>query len=46
MKRVLIGFLFGLTIGAILVLWGTEGWIKELDETNVFLTKKLKEKKG
>jgi len=45
MKRILIGFLFGLTFGAICVLWGTEAWIKELNETNRFLVKKLKEAK-
>ena len=29
MKRIAIGFLFGLCVGTILVLWGTEGWRTE-----------------
>lgn len=44
MKRIAIGFLFGLISGAICVLWGTEAWLRELEETNKFLVKKLKEK--
>lgn len=45
MKNLMIGFFFGLTLGAIIVLWGTEVWRKELEETNIFLTEKLKEAK-
>jgi len=46
MKHTMIGFFFGLCAGAILVLWGTEGWLRELEETNELLVKKLKEEKG
>jgi len=46
MKHIAIGFLFGLTIGGILVLWGTESWRWELEETNRLLAKNLKEAKG
>ena len=43
MKHIAIGFLFGLSFGAICVLWGSEAWLRELEETNIFLVKKLKE---
>lgn len=41
-QNILIGFLGGFVLGAVLVLWGDSAVIKELQETNEFLVKKLK----
>ena len=43
MNRMLIGFLCGLMLGTILTFWGTEAWIRELQEANKFLEDKLRE---
>lgn len=45
MRNIFIGFLFGFTLATILVLYGTDAQVKELEATNDFLERKLKEMK-
>ena len=46
MKNILIGFLSGFVLGAVLVIYGDSAVIKELQDTNAFLEDKLKEAKN